>query len=279
MRLPTILTAASALALMAGAASAANAATVEVKDAVARVVVIPEDRGDIKVEFLTTNPSLPLQVRSMGGKTIVDGDLDRKIKSCNSSGGRTRVYVSGIGDVAYEDMPQIVIRTPKDAKVEAGGAVFGSVGKTASLELSNAGCGDWTVGNVAGKMNINVAGSGDTSTGSAGEASLRVAGSGDVRTQAVAGALEVSVAGSGDVDVASISGPLNVKIAGSGDVKISGGHASQVTTSIAGSGNVDFNGVAGSLTAKIAGSGDVHVKSVTGAVSKAIVGSGNVRVG
>ncbi|MDO8801150.1 GIN domain-containing protein [Phenylobacterium sp.] len=276
MRLLTVLTAASALALVAGAA---NAATVEVKDAVARVVVIPEDRQDIKVEFLTTNPSLPLEVRSMGAKTIVDGNLDRKIKSCHGGGGKARVYVAGIGDIAYDDMPQIVVRMPRDAKVEAGGAVFGSVGKTASLELSNAGCGDWTVGNVAGKMNINVAGSGDTHTGDSGEAVLRVAGSGDVGTQAISGGLEISVAGSGDVSVTSISGPLTVKIAGSGDVSIRSGRATEVNASVAGSGNVDFGGVAGSLKAKIAGSGDVHVKSVTGEVSKAVVGSGNVSVG
>jgi hypothetical protein len=276
MRLLTILTAASALTLVAGAA---NAATVEVKDAVARVVVIPEDRQDIKVEFLTTNPSLPLQVRSQGGKTIVDGNLDRKIKNCHGGDGKARVYVAGVGDIAYDDMPQVVVRMPKDAKIEAGGAVFGSVGKTASLELSNAGCGDWTVGNVAGKMNINVAGSGDTNTGASGEAVLRVAGSGDVRTQAVNGGLEVSVAGSGDISVTSISGPLTVKVAGSGDVNIRSGKAAEMNASIAGSGNVDFGGVAGSLKAKIAGSGDVHVKSVTGEVSKAIVGSGNVSVG
>ncbi|MBP8247604.1 MAG: DUF2807 domain-containing protein [Phenylobacterium sp.] len=276
MRLLTILTAASALALVAGAA---NAATVEVKDAVARVVVIPEDRQDIKVEFLTTNPSLPLQVRSQGGKTIVDGNLDRKIKNCHGGDGKARVYVAGVGDIAYDDMPQVVVRMPKDAKIEAGGAVFGSVGKTASLELSNAGCGDWTVGNVAGKMNINVAGSGDTNTGASGEAMLRVAGSGDVRAQAVNGGLEVSVAGSGDISVTSISGPLTVKVAGSGDVNIRSGKATEMNASIAGSGNVDFGGVAGSLKAKIAGSGDVHVKSVIGEVSKAIVGSGNVSVG
>ena len=120
MRFLTVLTTASAMTLIAGAA---NAASVEVKDAVARVVVIPESRQDIKVEFLTTNPSLPLQVRSMGDKTIVDGNLDRKIKNCHGGDGKARVYVAGIGDIAYDDMPQIVVRMPRDAKVEAGGAV------------------------------------------------------------------------------------------------------------------------------------------------------------
>ena len=48
-------------------------------------------------------------------------------------------------------MPQVVIRTPRDVNVDAGGAVFGSVGRSASLDLGNAGCGDWTIANVDGR--------------------------------------------------------------------------------------------------------------------------------
>ena len=50
MRFSVILLASAALCAAAGAA---NAASVEVRDAVARVIVIPEDRADVKVEFLT----------------------------------------------------------------------------------------------------------------------------------------------------------------------------------------------------------------------------------
>jgi hypothetical protein len=275
MRLLAAL-AATGLALAAGGA---NAASVEVKDAVARVVVIPEARSDIKVEFLTTNPALPLKIRSMGDRVIVDGDLDRRIRSCHSNGNNIRVRVSGVGEVAYEDMPQIVIRTPKDVNIGTGGAVFGSVGKSTSLDLSNAGCGDWTVANVAGKMKINQAGSGNTVTGSSGEAVLRIAGSGDVRVGEINGAMTADMAGSGDVNALSMSGPLSVKIAGSGDVRIAGGHATEMTVSIAGSGDVSLDGVADSLRARIAGSGDVHVKQVNGPISKAVVGSGGVSIG
>jgi len=273
------LLAALAATGLAMAAGGAQAASVEVKDAVARVVVIPEARSDIKVEFLTSNPSLPLKVRTLGDRVIVDGDLDRRIRSCHSNGTNIRVRVSGVGDVAYEDMPQIVIRTPKDVNFGAGGAVFGSIGKSTSLDLSNAGCGDWTVANVAGKMKINQAGSGNTVTGSSGEAILRIAGSGDVRTGEVAGAMTADVAGSGDINTLSISGPLNIKMAGSGDVRIAGGHATEMSVSIAGSGDVSLDGVADSLRARIAGSGDVHVKQVNGPISKAVVGSGGVSIG
>ena len=57
----------------------------------------------------------------------------------------------GVGEVSWADMPQVVIRTPRDVDVDAGGAVCGTVGRSASLELGNAGCGDWTVANVEGR--------------------------------------------------------------------------------------------------------------------------------
>ena len=55
MRIALMLLAAAAAAL--AAAGAASAASVEVKDAVARVTVIPENRTDVKVEFIAANPA------------------------------------------------------------------------------------------------------------------------------------------------------------------------------------------------------------------------------
>lgn len=275
MRLQTALLAAAA-ALSAGAAQAAS---VEIKDAVARVTVVPEDRSDIRVEVIRANDKLPLQVRSLGDRTIVDGDLDRKIRNCRGSGERASVDVRGAGSFSYDEMPQVVIRTPRDVKVDAGGAVFGAVGRSATLDLDNAGCGDWTVANVQGVAKISQAGSGDTRMGSSGELRVRVAGSGDVAAAEVKGGLDISIAGSGSASVRSITGPLEVSIAGSGDVVIGGGRATTMKVSVAGSGDVDFRGTADSLRARIAGSGDVHANEVTGEVSKTIMGSGSVNVG
>lgn len=278
MRFAMIFAAASVTAL--GAATAASAASVEVKDAVARVTVIPEARNDIKVEFLTTNPRLPLRVRSFAGKTIVDGDLGRRIHGCRGSKDNVRVDVRGVGEVAWRDMPQVVIRTPRDTKVEAGGAVFGSVGRSAALDLGNAGCGDWTVANVEGLLHLSQAGSGNTHAGSAGQAKIRTAGSGDVWMADVArGPVEIEIAGSGDVAMGQIAGPLHVRVAGSGDVKVAGGHTPEMSVAIAGSGDVDFGGVADTLKARIAGSGDVHAREVKGPISKMVMGSGSVSVG
>jgi hypothetical protein len=276
MRLQLALLAATAGLAAAGAA---QAATVEIKDAVARVTVVPENRADIKVEVITPNGRLPLQVRSMGDRTIIDGNLDRRIRNCEGRGDHVRVEVRGVGDVAWNEMPQVVIHTPRDAKVSAGGAVFGSVGRSASLNLSNAGCGDWTVANVDGELRINEAGSGDTRAGSAGSATLHIAGAGDVALAEVRGALGVDIAGSGNVTARSVSGPLNVQIAGSGDVTVASGHASTMGVLVMGSGDVDFRGQADALKARVAGSGDVRVRQVTGAISKTIMGSGSVIIG
>jgi hypothetical protein len=268
-----------AMAVSALAGPALGAPAIEIRNAAARVVVIPEARSDVKVQMVTTNASLPITQREEGDKVILDGDLRRRIDGCNSMYGKPTVHIRGLGQVAYDNLPQIVVRTPMDVRVFAGGAVFGSMGRADSVDLSNAGCGDWTVGNTKGVLKINEAGSGDVRAGAAGELIVHVAGSGDIYAKEVAGPATMDMAGSGDVTADSISGSMHAAIAGSGDVKIHGGHATEMVVRIAGSGDVRFGGVADSLMATIAGSGDVDVGHVNGSVRKTVFGSGDVNVG
>jgi len=277
MRALLLLASAAALGF-AGAACADP--SVKFKDAVARVEVIPEARTDVKVEFLTTNQSLPLNIRKAGNDVTVDGGLKmNRINGCNTVMGKRVVHVRGVGDVKWEDIPQVVVRVPLNAEVGANGAVFGNVGRTDNLELSNAGCGDWTVANVKGKFELNQAGSGDTKAGSAASAEINIAGSGDVRTQAIGGDLEINIAGSGGVTAASVNGKLEANIAGSGDVTVSGGRSRSVDVSIMGSGDVDFGGEADTVDVSVAGSGDVRIAKVNGSVRKSVAGSGDVIIG
>lgn len=269
-----LLAAAAALS-----ASAAQATTIEIKDAVARVTIVPDARDKPRVEVIAPNDKLPIGIRVEGDRTILDGKLNRKIRSCRGSGQRASVEVRDVGSVAYADFPQVVIHVPRDVRVEAGGAVFGSVGRSASLELGNSGCGDWTIANVEGDAKISQAGSGDTRMGSAGSLKVRVAGSGDVATADVRNGLDVSIAGSGSASVKSVSGPLEISVAGSGDVDIGAGQVTTMKVSIAGSGDVRFGGVADSLKARVAGSGDIRAGQVKGDVSKTVMGSGSVRIG
>jgi hypothetical protein len=274
------------IALLAGAlaslaASAAHAAAgLEIKDAVAQVTIIPEDRADVRVEVIAGHPRLPLKIRDGRTRIIVDGGLGSgRIRSCNGAGPGAVARVAGVGNVALKDMPRIVVRAPRDVDVAAGGAVFGAIGRARNVTLGSAGCGDWTVANVQQHLAVNLAGSGDARTGSAGTAKLRVAGSGDITAGDVGGRLEADVAGVGNVQVRSVAGPLDVRMAGSGDVVVRGGRADAMKVSMAGSGNVVFDGVADSLNARIAGSGDVRVRQVRGPVKRTVMGSGSVKIG
>ena len=264
---------------LAVAGMAHSAPSIQIKDAVARVVVIPEAREDIQVSVVRSNRGLPLQVQRLGDRVVVQGNTARKVRGCRTLMGKTSVTVLGLGVVSYDDMPQIVIRTPMDVKISAGEAVFGAIGRTRSLDFANAGCGDWTLGNVSGSLRISQAGSGDTRAGSAGSAELRIAGSGDISTQDIRGGLTAVSAGSGDIRAASVRGAFTARVAGSGDIHAVSGAVTAMTVSIAGSGDVDFGGEAETLRASVVGSGDVHASAVSGTVTKRLVGSGEVRIG
>lgn len=274
-------------------AGGAQAAELEIKHAAARVVVIPEARNDVQVTITRGSAAIPeLQVRRNGASVEVDGDLRNKIRECGSRGvgvvrdtgnplrpdSQLSVEIKGVGRVRVADLPLITARVPMHADVAAGGAVWGSVGRTERLELGAAGCGDWTVANVAGPMSLSVAGSGDIHAGSAQRAEVSVAGSGDVRMGHIAGPLEASIAGSGDIRAASVAGPVDASIAGSGDILVEGGRVGALSASIMGSGDVRVNGPVDSLDASVMGSGDINVGSVRGSVSRSVMGSGDIVV-
>jgi hypothetical protein len=279
--------AAAFCAALAATAAAAQPA-LHIEHAAARVIVIPEARGDVVYTIQPGHAGLPpLQARRDGGVIVLDGGLEQRSglfglhrgANCQGSGDHARVRIPGHGDVAFQDLPVITAHTPLNVRLTVGEAVFGEVGPSQSLDLANAGCGDWRVGDVRGPATFSLAGSGDVRARNTGEAMVRISGSSDVYLGAVQGALDARVSGSGDVRAASVAGPLTAKISGSGDVTIDGGVSPSVMASIAGSGDLKFRGTAGALSASIAGSGDVDVARVTGAVSKRIAGSGDVNVG
>ena len=276
-------------AAAAMAATSASAAGVEIRDAVVRVTIVPEARSDVVVQVVKTNPKLPLRVSQAGnGRVVVDGGSDdnwlggllgRRAASCNFSSSHPSVTVWGIGSIDVDDMPQIIVHTPMDAEVSTSGATIGTISRTNSLILSIAGCDDWTVANVRGKLRIHDAGSGRIRTGTAGELVMNIAGSGALHTRAIANGVSAHIAGSGEVDIEEASGPIQIDISGHGDVRMGGGHATDMRVNIIGSGDVAYKGVADNLRAAIAGSGEIVVAKVTGTVRKSIAGSGAIDVG
>lgn len=291
----TILLSAAAIAAIAGPALAKPGPEVEIDHAVARVVVIVEDRADIGIEIEQGASELPaLRIERDGANVRIDGGLGRRlagirmgdnIRDCRAGPDQTRpgqgasVEVRNIGRVNLDDAPLIVIRAPRDVNIDAGGAVYGSIGRGArSVELGNGGCGDWVVANTDGPVDVSANGSGDLLVGTSQSLEVSLAGSGDL-TAGATGRLEASIAGSGGAAIAEVNGDTDISIAGSGEVAVRRGRSPNLDISIAGSGDIDFGGVAGDVSVSIAGSGDIRIAEATGAVSRSIVGSGDIRIG
>jgi hypothetical protein len=269
--------AATAALTLAGAAAAAP--SVEIRDAVVRVTVVPEDRADVKVEMVTTNASLPLEVRTVGGQTVIAGNLAHRINDCHGRSAHPSVWVRGLGEISYENMPQIVIHTPKAVAIEAGGAVYGTVGRAASLDLENSGCSGWTLADIAGDASLRESGAGSVRMGSSGRLELRLSGAGSVHATQVRQSLDATISGAGGVHVDQLTGAMIAHVSGLGSIKVSDGHASAVHASVSGVGSVDFGGDAQTLDASISGIGGIRVKAVSGQVTKSVSGGGHVTVG
>lgn len=284
-----IAAALGALAASTSLASAAQAQQVRIEHTVARVVVIPEDRSDIAVSVDQGGSGLPaISVERRGDEVRIDGGLRRRIGSCRASApvldptqvpAGVQVNVRDHGMIELAQAPLIVIHAPMAVRINAEGAVWGAIGRSASTELGAGGCGGWTVANTAGALSISVGGSGAVRAGTAQSADLAVGGSGSISTGAIAGAADAAIGGSGDISVASVNGPTDIAIGGSGSVRVRGGRASTLDVAVAGSGDVDVGGEVGDLSVSIVGSGDVTVARVTGTTDRTILGSGDLRLG
>lgn len=273
-----LITAGLAIALFAGVVRADP--SVQIRGAAVQVSVVPQARSDIQVTIIKTNPRLPLRIRKVGRRVLVIGDVSRRVRGCGAPNGSGAVSFRGRGSIAVSALPRLVIRTPLNVRLMAGDAVFGVIGRSANVDFTNLGCGDWVIANVRGHLHIDQAGSGNTRAGSATMADLAVAGAGRIATRAVARGLTAISSGSGDIDVAEIaSGPMDVRIAGTGNIDVAKGEADAMSASIAGSGDVKMGGVAQSLVASITGPGDVMVAKVRGRITRRTFGSGQVKVG
>lgn len=253
--------------------------SVELHGVAARVQVIPEARRDVSVSLVRADARLPIRVRRLGDRIYLTGDVGHRVRGCGTDSGRRGVAIWGRGVIPYEQLPQLVIRTPPVVRLLAGEAVFGEIGRSTGVDFTNEGCGDWTIADVQGRLRLNQAGSGAARVGSAGPSDLSVIGAGGIAVGDVRGGLTAISSGSGDISVASVTGAMDARVGGSGGIVVGAGTVDALTVSIAGSGAVRFRGVARSLRASIAGSGDVSVARVTGPVSRQVFGSGQVRVG
>jgi hypothetical protein len=255
----SIIALAASAAAMASPCLAVAAPQLRLKDVVAEVRIIPENRADFQVNVTRSHAGLPaIRVIPQAGGVVVDGGLYKRIKGCGAFGS---IAIKDGPRVPKNQVPQIVIRAPMAFALDANGYVKGEVGPSRALRLDVSGCGDWNVGDVAGKLDLDVSGLGDVRVGHTGSA-------------------EVELSGLGDVDIASVNnGPLSVSASGMGDIEVHGGHATAMKASLSGLGDLSFKGVADSLDADASGMGEINVAKVTGPVHKSRSGLASIHVG
>jgi hypothetical protein len=75
-------------------AGAAGAQELEIENAAARVVVIPEARSDVQVSVTPGRVGLPqLQIQRTRAGVEIDGGLRRRIEGCNTHNGLSTVRI------------------------------------------------------------------------------------------------------------------------------------------------------------------------------------------
>ena len=251
----------------------------EIRGAAAHVVIIPEARGDIAVTLIRASHELPIRVTRTGETTLVEGNVAHRVRGCPMLGQELGVRIRGLGNVEAFRLPSLVVRTPRAVRVIAGDGVSGFVGRAASIDIENRGCGAWTLANASGRVRFTQVGSGDDRMGRTGAADLSVDGEGSIAARAVGGPLTAVASGVGAITADSVDGALMARVAGSGGVLVRGGRAPQVNASVAGSGAVRFGGQAGAVNASVTGPGHISIARASGPVSRQVFGAGEIEVG
>src|SRR5580698_4793923 len=89
--------------VLLAAAGSASAASLEIRNAALRVVVIPEARSDINITVIKANPRLPIRLSTdLAGGTVIDGGawftpFFGKPVWCEANGD---VHIWGVGHIA-----------------------------------------------------------------------------------------------------------------------------------------------------------------------------------
>lgn len=262
-----ILIAAAAVSVLAAPAAAETFQTtsVEIRDAAAELTVIAEDRANVDVSITGGSRLAAPQARMTAEGVVIDGGLRNRFRGCtNSLGGRTQVRISGIGNVAREDLPRITLRVPRQLDLSAGGAIYTEIGPSAGGVVTMSGCGDTEIADVGGGLDLTLNGSGDIDvTRVAGTLAAVLNGSGSLEVERADAEAALRLNGSGDLQVGQVGGRLNAQLSGSGSLR-TGAAAGNARLVLNGSGNVYAGSITGALDADLRGSGSMRVASVNG---------------
>lgn len=263
-------------------------------------------------------------VRQSGEDVTINGGEDIQNSNCKGHYGK---YSISLGKKSWlgrsggykdlEDYPSLNITAPDDVHlVVRNSVIFGEASDIGSADLELSSCGDLTIGNIDGPVDLDIRGSADFTGGNTGPAIISVRGSGDVELGDVKSA-EIDLSGSGDIELGGVKGPLildtrgsgdfeagtvkgdlvyegrgssdfqvdsvfgkiAIDVSGSSDVSINDGDIADIFISASGSSDVDFGGSAVTADLIASGSSDININDVSGKTNISRSGSADIRVG
>ncbi len=304
---------ASAAALLAAAASAAQAETYALSDVSFRdytgSVEIKTTSGDeVDITIRQGSKYAPISLEEKDGVLIITGEKwkeDDGLDCCDRRINRQFLPRDGrkvtTGEPVDEDLfaayPTIEVLMPFEGDVEfidariklamqrLGGSlnldacyVYGETSDVGEAVIGVVHGSRLVVGNVKGGLEIDVSGNADVRVGNASIVDVDVAGPGDVVLGDIDGMLDVSIAGSGLVRATRMDGPTTARIAGSGMLAVKAGRTDKLRAFIDGSGGVFFGGAVTQPELTLYGSAEVRMDSANGRITRHGKG-GNVYVG
>jgi len=249
--------------------------------------------GTIKIENSASNNISITRDKNMSGVNLVEQDSGLKIDGgidrpdgdkCKGYYGR---YSFGLfkkessgefgGYEDLEDYPQITISAPEDTVLIIENSIaFVTSEDLGAADLSLRSCGKVDLGNVAGDLRADIAGSADLTAKDVGDVFVDIRGSGDLEVEN-AKFVSLSIAGSGDAQFENVLG-ADVSVSGSGDVEF-GNIEGPFAAESRGSGDIDAGNVAGDFIYDAGGSGDLDIGDVIGErISIDVSGSGDVNI-
>lgn len=287
--------------IVAGFAGSAEARpTLELRNLRAEVEIIPEERADFAISVDMTAAAALIDKDGAQGEVptvTIRGETARIEANWSTAVPTYYVATNGKGDMDIaaekakahkpqqhpEGLPHIRVKAPANFTVISNSQVFGHIGTSQSLKITDNGRGDWTIGTVAGDVdlkahgfaNFHLAGAGKANFDLFGTANIDcgdvqsleadLSGAGDVTVGHVAGKAYIVIGGIGDVIAQSISGWTDVTIMNAGAVRVLGGTLPDLSVrSIDGLGSVDIAGEVTNADISIGTKTRVHLHRVTG---------------
>ncbi len=256
-------------------------------------LLIEDFVGTIKIENSTSNKISITRDKNMNGVNLIEQDNGLKIDGGierpdgNKCKGYYGSYSLGLfkkeksgefgGYEDLEDYPQITISAPQDTVLIIDNSIaFVTSENLGETDLDLRSCGKVTLGNVAGDLRADIAGSADLTAKDVGDVYVDIRGSGDLDVEN-AKFVTLSVAGSGDAQFNNVLG-ADVSVSGSGDIEF-GDIADAFAAESRGSGDIDAGNIAGDFIYDAGGSGDLDIGDVGGnRISIDISGSGDVDI-